>query len=850
MAPVTIDAGARNSYYSAGNVGWSARSLFAYRTAIQQLVRSADTFWGNAATSSALAQSFTPATNIDVAHIRVPVFKNGTPSDTVSLQIWSDTGANLPNASIATADNSFVGTAVSTSASWLEFQFNTPVALTGSTKYWFVLQRSGAVDSANYYNTAYSSASLYAGGGMSGLVSGTWGAESSTNDLAFQILTETPSALYAVTQSTEPALHVWKSTDSGATWSEQDAADNPTVTSATHPFDACDTRSGPYIGTAFFTAANTVRARLFDMSTDQWGTDLGAADASTISSNERSIRVNLDNTFTTATCGSQYVSFTDSGTDDADLGYARRTTGAWGATGNSIVGSTSTEASLYANVVCDKTPIGFLHHFYYFVSQDDFGMRSVVATTVGTDTDIVVDAADVETEHASATYQIYQASNVDKIIAAFINADGSIQERTAQLEVTSASVTLGTEHAVGTATTTAGRQLSTCAYDGDGYVVSSVSGTGIDYYVDSGLAGSWSAATNWKTGLTSSTLSQVINVPGIGLGVVYTDNGDAKIDWIDGGPASDVTINGSHATASALANASTTATDIQGSNATATALANSGSISIKPTASLATATGLANAGTVVHAGIAGALATADAEAFAGTAKLAYHVDGSLATADALANAGSLSIKPAASLAAASALANAGTLALDLTGSLATGSAEAFSGALFSDVAGALATADALANAGTVRTGVFIDGSLSTADALANSGAIAIDIQGSNAVTTSALAFSGSLSIKPAASLATASALALDGTVALDMPGALALASALAFDGASATDIVGVTATASAEAFFGTQEVGVTIQGSLATATAEAFDGTTQEGAEISEGDRYRFFQIRPLPTGY
>jgi uncharacterized protein with FMN-binding domain len=83
-----------------------------------------------------------------------------------------------------------------------------------------------------------------------------------------------------------------------------------------------------------------------------------------------------------------------------------------------------------------------------------------------------------------------------------------------------------------------------------------------------------------------------------------------------------------------------------------------------------------------------------------------------------------------------------------------------------------------------------------------------------------------------------------------MPGALALASALAFDGASATDIVGVTATASAEAFFGTQEVGVTIQGSLATATAEAFDGTTQVGAEISEGDRYRFFQIRPLPTGY
>jgi hypothetical protein len=176
-----------------------------------------------------------------------------------------------------------------------------------------------------------------------------------------------------------------------------------------------------------------------------------------------------------------------------------------------------------------------MHRFYYDVLNDDFGMVTVInLSTTGVNTAVVTDAADVETEHASATYQIYQASGRDKIIAAFINADGSIQERTALLEVTSASVTLGTEHAVGTATTTAGRQLSTCEYGGDLYVVAAVSGTGIDYYKDTGASGTWSSATNWKTGLTACTLSQAISITGVGVAVVYTDNGDAKIDWIIG----------------------------------------------------------------------------------------------------------------------------------------------------------------------------------------------------------------------------------------------------------------------------------------------------------------------------
>jgi hypothetical protein len=725
MAAVTISTGDKVAYYSSGTVGWSARSLFAYRTAIQQLTAATTVNWGNAASASSIAQSFTPGANMDVSDVRVILDKVLAPTDDVSLAIWSDS-SNLPNAVIDTADNLYNGANISTTASWGEFHFNTAVSLTSGTKYWIVLARSGAVDASNYYTMVVNNGSAYAGGGTSILNAGTWGAESATNDFAFQILTESPSALYAITQSTEPALHAWKSTDDGATWTEQDTSNNPTVTNAVYPYDACDTRSGPYLGTAFLTAANTMRVRLFDMSTDTWGSDLGAADAATNVQNERSLRLTLDNTFVSAACGTQLIFHTDSATDDADLHHARRTTTTW-SSANLIVGGTSGEASLVADVVMDKAPIGYNQRFFYDVANDDFSYRSWTGTSGGTQGDIDAIAAATEASHASATYQIYQASNVDKVVAAYIDSDDSIEEVTALLEVTSASITLGTQHAVGTATTSAGRQLSTCEYGGDLYVAANVSGTGITYYIDAGGAGSWDSGTSFKSGLTDCTLSQIINVPTIGLAVIYTDNGDAKIDWIDGGPVSDVTVNGSLSTASALAN---------------------------------------------------------------------------------------------------------------------------SGSLFNDLTGSLATATALANDGTVRTGFHVDGSLATADALMNSGTIAIDIQGSNAVTTSALAFSGTLSIKPATSLATASALAFDGTVALDIPGSLALASALANASTTATDIVGVTGTASAEAFAGTVAVGTTIQGSLATATAQAFDGTTQESGEISEGDRYRFFQVRPLPTGY
>jgi hypothetical protein len=758
MAAVTIDAGARNAYYSAGNIGWSARSLFAYRTAIQQLASNITQALGASAGNTAVAQSFTPASTLDVNEIRLALVKNSAPTDNVSLQIWSDTGANLPNAAIATADNVYAGGAISLTTSWLTFQFSTPVSLSASTKYWLVVQRSGALDGTNFYTLSVNSGSVYAGGGRSLYNGSAWGAESATQDLCFQILTETPSALYAVTQSTEPALHVWKSTDSGASWSEQDASNNPSVTNATYPFDACDTRSGPYIGTARFTATNTLLQRLFDMSTDTWGADSSTVTASAV--NERSIRISIDNTFFTAAPGQQTIHYTTTA-DDADIHMARRTTAGW-TSDTAITVITSTEASLLADVVVDKASVGFQHRIFYDCGGDLFRMRSLTASTQGTVTSIDATAADVETEHASSTFQIYQASNVDKIIAAYIDADGSIQERTATLEVTSASVTLGTEHAVGTATTTAGRQLSTCVYDGDGYVVVSVSGTGITYYIDAGLAGSWDSGTAWKTGLTDTPISQALSIPGVGLAVVYTENGDAKIDFIavaaGGGATGTATVGtaaaagGTH-TGTGIAHQTGTATvgtasaaggshtGTAGAGATGTATVGTASAAGGSHTASAATTGTATVGTApaaggTHTGLGvanetGTHTASDAAAAGGshTATAIVNQTGTHTASDAAAaggsHTGSAATIGAATVGTASAdggshTGNAGTV-VNETGNATVGTASAAGGSHSANVANtgtatvgtsAAAGGDHAASAGIGTTGTTTTGTAS------------------------------------------------------------------------------------------------------------------------------------------
>jgi hypothetical protein len=530
MTPVTVDAGARNSYYNATNNGWGGPTTFAYRTTIQQLASDATLQFGDTASRTALAQSFTVGgSGIDVNSVRVALLKVNAPTDNVSLAIYSDTGASLPNASLATADNLYNGANVSTTSSWVEFNFATPVSLSASTKYWIVLQRSGSLDLTNSYRCSVSTASSYADGGRSVNVSGTWNAESSTIDLCFQILTKIPSALYQVTQDT--SLHVWRSTDHGASWSEQDSGAAPAVNSATSPFSACDTRSGPYIGTVYFTGSNTLRGRAFNMSTNTWGSEWNAADITTGAATTRSIAVSIDNTFVSASHGSQIVGFVSSA-DDADIGHAYRATSGWTAAVNGIADFTSASRGQFIAQVCDKAPIGFVHRFYGDIVNGDTSMRSLImpTPTSGSVIDLDTTGPTSDTVYMYGSYAIYQASGVDTIIAAFADQDQSIQERILTLQATSASVTMAANNNVGTATYP-GRHIATARYNGTNYVFVVSAGTSIVYY-DSTTAGTWNGPTTFLSSLTVASISTLLPMEGYGLLLSYVDNSDSKVEWV------------------------------------------------------------------------------------------------------------------------------------------------------------------------------------------------------------------------------------------------------------------------------------------------------------------------------
>jgi hypothetical protein len=169
-----------------------------------QTIITTTTQFGNATTQQALAQSFTPTANTSLSTVAFALRKVASPTDNLSLEIRSDSSSRPSGTVLATADNVFSGSVLSTGTSTLTnvFRFSTPVSLTAGTKYWFVVQRSGAIDAVNYY--AISSTSNVVTGGVSVLSTGVWGPESSIADLAYNI---NDSATETINTSAAAVVH-------------------------------------------------------------------------------------------------------------------------------------------------------------------------------------------------------------------------------------------------------------------------------------------------------------------------------------------------------------------------------------------------------------------------------------------------------------------------------------------------------------------------------------------------------------------------------------------------------------------------------------------------------------------
>lgn len=109
-----------------------------------------------------IAQSFSLAAASVVNKVVGRIFKDGSPADNMVASIQADSsgvpsGTPLISASVA-------GASIGTSAANITFSFSTPLNLSASTTYWLVFERSGSVDSSNFYRINSNNGNPYADG--------------------------------------------------------------------------------------------------------------------------------------------------------------------------------------------------------------------------------------------------------------------------------------------------------------------------------------------------------------------------------------------------------------------------------------------------------------------------------------------------------------------------------------------------------------------------------------------------------------------------------------------------------------------------------------------------------------
>ena len=136
-----------------------------------------------------IAQSVVPTTTIYIKQIKIKMQKQDTPTDDVQVQIQSDSSDAPSGTVIATSDAQDVqASAVYT------FTFSTAQQLTASTKYWFVVQRTGALGDTHYYKIAYGDNFIYAPGHKESLNDGVWSEDASPDvDIYFDLYELLPS---------------------------------------------------------------------------------------------------------------------------------------------------------------------------------------------------------------------------------------------------------------------------------------------------------------------------------------------------------------------------------------------------------------------------------------------------------------------------------------------------------------------------------------------------------------------------------------------------------------------------------------------------------------------------------
>jgi len=217
-----------------------------------------------------VAQSFQVSTAGDLTSIEIYAKKLNSPTDSILITLCAD-NAGEPGTVLGTGTPIPVATFVGTAFKYARSVFFVPPALATSTTYWIVAERSGSLDATNNFQWNNATGNPYANGKLRTYNGSAWSDVSSGNgDGRFKVNVRTSGRYQPAVDKTNNKIRMYKSTDNGNTWSEQDSANAPSISTTSNLKSVSAVPIDNLIQLFHSTATGFSRPQ-FNTTTDTWG---------------------------------------------------------------------------------------------------------------------------------------------------------------------------------------------------------------------------------------------------------------------------------------------------------------------------------------------------------------------------------------------------------------------------------------------------------------------------------------------------------------------------------------------------------------------------------------------------
>lgn len=223
---------------------------------------------GTNTTNIEKAQSFQVSTSGEITSVDLRLSKTASPTDNVLVELCAD-NAGDPGTVLATG-TVIPAASLSGTAKYFKSTFFFPPTLQTSTTYWIVASRSGSLDATNFVQWMKNSTAPYANGQLKLLGSGgVW--TGGTGDARFKCNIRTSGRYQPCVDKTNNKIRMFKSTDGGNTWSEQDSADAPALSTSANFKSFSAVQVDMFINVCRITDGNGGFAVWrYDTGSDQW----------------------------------------------------------------------------------------------------------------------------------------------------------------------------------------------------------------------------------------------------------------------------------------------------------------------------------------------------------------------------------------------------------------------------------------------------------------------------------------------------------------------------------------------------------------------------------------------------